>query len=429
LLAASVIFILRPVEEVLPSVSSAGSFVDSIGVNTHLGYFDTAYGNYPLIKEKLTALGVRHARDGAVLTNDPSHSQTIYGRYKDLNTSLGIEFDLIVDPRTENLDSIDAEKTERIAEMAGDSLGSFEGPNEYDHSGSDDWVSTLRDYQERLYTAGKANGSTKDVPVIGPSLTSEEAYTMVGDLSAYIDYGNIHNYYGGRNPGTDGWGMGGYGSLEWNLNNARRYAWQTKPTISTETGYHTLVPSTNGHNGTPEEVEGRYLPRLYLEHFNRGIPRTYHYELIDEKPDPDLQDPEQHFGLLRNDGTEKPAFAALKNLIGLLEDPGPSFTLHPLNYSISGGDTDLHRTLLQKRDGSFYLLLWVEKSSWDPILQQQSSVPTQSITLTFNEPVGQVSTYLPNNSPSPTAQHEAPRQLTLDVPDHPLIVEITPATF
>ena len=47
-----------------------------------------------------------------------------------------------------------------------------------------------------------------------------------------------------------------------------------------------------------------------IEHFRAGIPRTYAYELIDEKPDAALTDPEQHFGLLRNDFSEKPAFTA-----------------------------------------------------------------------------------------------------------------------
>jgi hypothetical protein len=406
--------------------------VDTIGVTTHLAYFDTAYADYPLIREKLSTLGVRHARDIAYLTNDPDFDRTIYERYKDLNTSLGIEFDLLVDPRTPNLDSVDTEKIRRIAEMAGDSLEYFEGPNEYDLSGRGDWASVLRDYQQNLYAAVKANDggavgySTQDVPVVGPSFTSGAAYAAVGNLSASVDYGNIHNYYDGRNPGTQGWIISGRGSLEWNLINARIYA-ARKPTVATETGYHNLVPSTDGHQGTPEAVVGKYMPRLFLEHFNRGLPRTYAYELIDEKPDPDLRDLEQHFGLLRNDGTEKPAFTALKNLIGLLQDPGSDFTPDTLDYSLTGGDTYLHRTVLQKRDGEFYLVLWVEKPSWDRYAMREITVPNQSITLTFGQPIAKATTYLPNYSASPTAQYSTPTQLTLEVSDYPLVVELTPS--
>jgi hypothetical protein len=56
-----------------------------------------------------------------------------------------------------------------------------------------------------------------------------------------------------------------------------------------------------------------YLLRTFLEHFKGGIARTYAYELLDEKPDRGLRDPEQHFGPLRQDFTPKPAFTALRN--------------------------------------------------------------------------------------------------------------------
>ena len=43
----------------------ADAFVDFVGVNTHLGYYDTAYGDYEhILKPRLLELGVRHIRDG-----------------------------------------------------------------------------------------------------------------------------------------------------------------------------------------------------------------------------------------------------------------------------------------------------------------------------------------------------------------------------
>ncbi|HEV2769635.1 MAG TPA: hypothetical protein VGV40_05560, partial [Solirubrobacteraceae bacterium] len=43
---------------------SAGSFVESVGVNTHLGYDDTVYGrSWPVVRDGLVELGVRHIRD------------------------------------------------------------------------------------------------------------------------------------------------------------------------------------------------------------------------------------------------------------------------------------------------------------------------------------------------------------------------------
>jgi hypothetical protein len=69
---------------------SAYSFVDSVGVNTHLRYYDTAYGNYSLIKQRLQELGVRHIRDGG---SDPTWIQ----RVNDLASS-GIRSTIVLDP-------------------------------------------------------------------------------------------------------------------------------------------------------------------------------------------------------------------------------------------------------------------------------------------------------------------------------------------
>lgn len=432
--AFSAMALLTLVAKLTPNTAeparSASAFVDSVGVNTHLSYFDTAYSNYTLVKEKLGALRVRHVRDGALLTNDQRYNQIVYDRYKGL-AELGIAFDLIVDPRAPNLRSVDAWKIRRIAEMAGPALGSFEGPNEYDTSGDGDWVTVLRSYQQSLFEAVKGNASTRSISVIGPSFTSEAAYAAVGDLSAFVDYGNVHTYYAGRNPGTHGWGAGGHGSIAWHLSNAQKYA-SHRPTVCTETGYHNAFDSSTGHAGTPEAVAGKYVPRLFLEHFSRGMPRTYAYELIDQKAAPASggSNPENHFGLLRNDGTEKPAYVALKNLIGLLEEPpaepgGPLFTPGALNYSLSGETQGVHRLLLQKRDGRFYLVLWQEVPSYDPNTKRSLPVPDKSVTLTLEQPFGMATTYRPNVSDKPTAHYANPRQLELGVPDHPLVVELT----
>jgi hypothetical protein len=427
---ALLVQVAKPTGGAAEPAQSASAFVDSVGVNTHLSYFDTAYSQYTLVREKLGALGVRHVRDKALLTNDQRYNRIVYDRYQGL-AELGIELNLIVDPRAQNLRSVDARRIGRIAEMAGPALGSFEGPNEYDMSGDGDWVTVLRSYQQRLYEAVKGNASTRRISVIGPSFTSGAAYAAVGDLSASVDYGNMHNYYAGHNPGTDGWGADGYGSIAWNLSIARKYASQ-RPTVSTETGYHNAVDSSTGHAGTPEVVAGRYVPRLFLEHFSRGIVRTYAYELIDQKAAPasDGSNPENHFGLLRNDGTEKPAYVALKNLIGLLEEPPAEpgdllFTPGALNYSLFGETQAVHRLLLQKRDGRFYLILWQEVPSYNPNTKRALPVPDKKVTLTLEQPFGRVTIYRPNVSDKPTAYYANPEQLELGVPDHPLVVELT----
>ena len=43
--------------------SPADSFVDTIGVNVHMGNIGSVYGNFAKLKSALLTLGVRHLRD------------------------------------------------------------------------------------------------------------------------------------------------------------------------------------------------------------------------------------------------------------------------------------------------------------------------------------------------------------------------------
>ena len=408
------VMIADPAQSKMERAKRSDDFVDSIGVDTHLKYRDTVYNSkYPLIERKLADLGVRHVRDAAFISNDSRYNELVYGRYKDLST-LGIQFTLNVDPRRSGLETVDRATIAKVAKMAGPSLESFEGPNEYNKSGDANWAESLRAYQRSLYRAVKGNASTSSVPVLGPAL-GKPYPSVKPNLENYLDYGSFHPYPGGNKPYN--WGFGNY-----NLPAARAVS-GTKPLIATETGYHT----TDGGASTSvsEKAMGKYMPRLFLEYFNRDIVRTHAYELIDQKPDG--LDKEANFGLLRNDGTEKPAYKSLENMIDLLENPGPKFETGSLDYSLTGNLEDIHRTLLQKRDGKFYLVLWQEKSSYDLSRKRDISVPARKVTLTLNQRTRAAATYLPRASTSPVKEYSAPKQLTLSVPDHPLIVEITPS--
>jgi len=169
----------------------------------------------------------------------------------------------------------------------------------------------------------------------------------------------------------------------------------------------------------PEDVAGKYIPRLFLEQFNYGIPGTFLYELINVGNDPN--DPEKNFGLLRNDGSEKPAYIALKNMINFLKDPGPNFTLGALNYSLSGNSNNVHHRLLEKRDGTFYLILWQEVSSFNVNSKLNINIKSQELKLSLNEPIARVKIHWLNNS---VMASNNLNQIDLSVSDSPLIVEI-----
>ncbi|PSN20047.1 hypothetical protein C7271_04110 [filamentous cyanobacterium CCP5] len=365
---------------------SASGFLDTIGINTHLHYTDTVYNQFDgVIKPRLLELGVKHIRDGAVTYSGINEDGFYYQRLREL-ADAGIQFNLI----TSSLDTPWGNPTnynllDDIYDWTNGAIASFEGVNEPDIQGVQGWLQSTQSGQQELYSTINNDPELSAIPVIGPSVVWAENQDQLGNLSAWTDYGNLHNYYGGRHPETTGWGSGGYGSIDWHLTQAATVS-GSDPVIVTETGWHNAIGSGPGHAGIPEDVEAKYIPRLFLSHFNAGIDRTYLYELINYRNQPN--DRESNFGLLNNDGSPQAGFNALKNLIDLFEDPGDSFTPESLSFSLTGETRDVQHTLLQKSDGRFYLALWLGKSSWDPSGQSRIDVPEQSVALTLPRSFG-----------------------------------------
>jgi hypothetical protein len=152
--------------------------------------------------------------------------------------------------------------------------------------------------------------------------------------------------------------------------------------ISTEGGYDTAIDANTATNAihVPEWVHGRYLPRWYMRHFLGGSTMAMSYELVDEGTS--NSDPEQKYGMLRNDLSEKPAFRAVKNLIGLLQDPGPTPSVSSLDYTLGGSTANVRQLLLQKRTGEWYLVLWLDKPCWNVGNNTGISVPGQGVSVT-----------------------------------------------
>ena len=97
--------------------------------------------------------------------------------------------------------------------------------------------------------------------------------------------------------------------------------WSPRP--AREAGHYNrdwLSNRPNMTQGIPEDVAGKYVPRVFLEQWQRGIQRTYLYELIDLPTGHAVGD--SMFGLLRSDFSAKPAYTALTNLLHLLGRPG-----------------------------------------------------------------------------------------------------------
>jgi hypothetical protein len=340
-------------------------FVDSVGVNLHLGYEGTVYDSAfeRVVEPALIASGIRHVRDGVYTAPGAGAHDFFYQRCRAL-AAAGIRFNLITAMKTIRSDPTDYARLPDVYQWCDGAVEAFEGVNEPDlqaiPDGYPDWRTQTIESQRALYQAVKGSSLISGLAVLGPSIVRSPA--EVGDLSRYLDYGNWHPYPGGECPACgDVYGQ----SLDTYLP-AYRNPSGAKPMILTETGYHNAIRApAGGHRPVSERAAGRYIPRLALEHFNRGFRRSYLYELIDLAPDPGQASIEANFGLLRNDGTPKPAYRALSSLLQLLSDPGPAFEPGALEYSLRGASNDVHHTLLRKRDGRWFLVLWLERSSYD----------------------------------------------------------------
>jgi hypothetical protein len=400
----------------------ADQFENSIGINVHLGYTNTLYyNNFPLIQSAIANLRIRHVRDFIPLIAPPgfaaNHTALLSNGVRGL---LGV--------------SINARPSDIAGYpglFASGYLEAFEPPNECDVSGQcgSAWAANLKTFLPTL------SASSDGYPVIGPSFASPLGTPQVGNVSQYTAIGNAHNYRGGWNPGYAGqWGYGYTNYLSDAL--TIKLASVTNPgqaVISTETGYTNAIATVATQPGYPtgtqlpydansisEADAATYMPRVPLMARINGIAMTFIYEL--------LSSPGQDYGLLRGDGSKKPAYFALKSLMDELADPGQPFTVQPLNYTITGGDATLQHVLLQKRDQRYFLVLWLESSVYNKQSGTEITVKPEKVVIQTAASTVK-SSYLAFDNTGNTVKHSAPTgPLTISIGPNITIVSFCVAS-
>jgi hypothetical protein len=401
-----------PTHSTTETARSAYGFVNSIGVNTHLNYFDRLYGNFDLVKRDLSSLGILHVRDGVHLQND-DYNAAVYGRWAQLGKQ-GIRFDAVVDPRN-NLGPITPELLQKVFLLSNRTIESFEGPNEMDISGTSNWSTVDRDFNDSLYRAVRQMRDSGRVQLIGPSMAFASHGREVGNISGRIDFGNLHSYPAGKLPSTI---FPEQTELAKDLSGSHAI-------IMTETGYHNALNDHNDQPAVSEAAAAKYVPRLFLENYIHGIPRTYLYELLDEAPDPGLKDNQLHWGIIRANGTEKPAFIALKNLISELDDHAQPASLHQFTWSLrSSNKSAIDHLLLEKANGEFDLILWQEIPSFDTKRQIDLNNTPEPAEVMFAKTATSVTIYEPAVQAAPVRSYSNATRVSIAIPDHPLVIQI-----
>ena len=186
-----------------------------------------------------------------------------------------------------------------------------------------------------------------------------------------------------------------------------------KPVWASENGYK-MSHSSNGHPAVTQRAAAKYVPRQVLSHLMRGAPRIYGSQL-------------------NNNGSPRLQVTALKNLIGLLKDPGAAFTPGTLTYSLSGVTTGIQQLLFQKRSGRFYLAVWQGVLS-STLTSNDGDIrdiepARRALTLNLGMKVARATVFEPSFSSSPVrtyANAAGIGSIPLTVPDHLQVIEIMP---
>jgi len=372
--SAALWLLLSPSAAVLRAVPSrsADAFVDSVGVNIHTTYDDTSYARRGAIRARLRELGVRHVRQGLDLSRPDEYAELQRLAAQGQRTTV-ISFG----PAPLALAAI-------RARLRG-AVEAVESPNELDNLHLADWPRLLGRFlpvaREQLRAVPPLS-----VPLLGPSLVHPGSRKTVAGLAHEWDVTNLHPYPGGQPP-EDG------------IADALRFARRVegrKPVMATESGYHDALNARSGQPPVSEQAAAVYIPRLVLEYFRLGIVRTFLYELADEKPDPGLVDPEQHFGLLRSDLSPKPAFIALRRLIATAAGRGTTPAHDVPRVRTDAADAGVREVLLRRDDGSCILALWRPAPVWLVAARRPVTESPVQVRIGFSAPPHEVTVSHPS---------------------------------
>jgi hypothetical protein len=395
---------------------SARAFGDSLGVNVRLTYIDTpAYKDLPRIEARIRELGVRYVNDSLC----PTCEYQIASLQR--LAAHGIRANLGVGSLSGGLGSI-APRLQVVRTRLRNSIASFASVNEPDIAGYPDWVARTRAYQAELYRQVKADPFTSRFPVLGPALVNRSSRAALGDLTPYLDRGNLHPYPGGTPPLR-------------NLPDEQQLMSAvsgSKPLQITEVGYHNDLAFAGSHRPASEKATAIYTPRIALEAFRFGIERTYYYNLIDLFSVADalthgIPPSENSFGLLRWDLSPKPSYLALRNLLRAVDaDSAPVAAPGGMRLALEGASPDVRQLLLQSADGSYALVLWRDVSVWDWTALRDLSPAADHLDVALGQPVTLAQRFDPVSSGAETQRWSDPRRIGVDLAGAPVVLRLVP---
>jgi hypothetical protein len=395
----------------------ARAFGDSMGVDVRLTYLTSSYKNFAPIEARLKELGVRYVGDGFCPTCEYQ-----IDRLQRLAAD-GIRANLGVGNLAGGTASID-EGLRVIKNRLQKSVISVTTINEPDISGNPNWIADTRWFTHELYSRVNADPALADLQVIGPAVVNRGSRAALGDMSSYLDRGNIHPYPGGATP---------LHNIVDEFDLASKIS-AHKPLVATEIGYHNDTdPLYGGHYGASERAVAQYMPRIALEAFRGGIERTYIYQFADlwspsQAQQYGVSKAENSFGLLRWDLTPKPSFIALRNLLRVVDsDSAPVASPGGMRLRIEGAGPDVRSLLLRSADGSYALALWRQVSVWDYLGTKDLNPAPDHVDVALGQRVALARRFDPVMSSDETKRWNDPSEIPVDLAGAPVVLRLTPA--
>ncbi|MDR3493256.1 MAG: putative Ig domain-containing protein [Ancalomicrobiaceae bacterium] len=398
----------------------AASFLDTVGVDTHLHYSDGQYRNVAQVLSELAYLGITNVRDN-IGTAGPT--STPFAPFVTL-ANAGISFTLMANATSTSAEQANLQEIANLNSLVPGSVFSVEGANEINN-----WPVTFNgvsglqgalDLQSYIYSFVHSSSALSGVKVsyftgygAGNVANGPNPLTTPG----LADLDNQHPYpTNGQAPATPI-------SPTKALTNEPG---STGPAIYTETGYSTVGTGAGVVN---QDVQAKYTLDLLLDAAKDGVTKTYLYQLMDAYA-PGSKQGDDGYGLFDYTQTPKEAAVAIHNLTTILKDPGTNaqdFATGSLAYTIQGLPTTANSLLMEKSDGSYELAIWNEPRLWDPTTKTELAATTTTVTLQLSGTAAQVNVYDPLSGTSPVSTATNVASLQLGLSDRPLIIEISQA--
>jgi hypothetical protein len=398
-----------------PAPEGVSTFLQNLGINTHLGYGNTPYyGQSQNVISALRYLGIDTIRDQVPgYTPDPTTTDT-YAAV----AAAGVQFDALVAGNG----AVDI--TDTIAEVGAfaqtypGSIAAIEGPNEINawpitYEGITNNYAAGVQVTQDLWTAVQSNPSLQAVPVYALTLSYgitgvAAGEQQLGNLAPYVTYGNAHVYASSSN------------------------VWQENmpywlPILEQDTSGLPAVITETGYTTTPSYVDelsaAKYNLNTFFENALNGIARTYLYELVDEHTSATDTNVQDHYGEFHNDWTPKTGATAIHNLTTILQSAGSGTASTRLSYSVSGLPATGHSFLLGSGT-AFDLAVWIDATVYNPANATDIAAPAYPVTVNLGATFSNVAVYDPMIGTTPIATYSNVSTISISVIDHPLIVQV-----